>query len=376
MAMSILGADVSTLEEVEDNGGSYRVGGDGTDLFQALALHGVNTIRLRLWVDPHDEQGKSYLGGANDLATTIRLARRAAAAGLGFLLDLHYSDFWTDPKKQSKPKAWRGLTGSALETRVYEYTRDVLRELGAAGVPPTMVQVGNEITNGMLWPDGETPHYLSEERKFQETDPADAAAAYDRLGRLLAAGSRAVREFDAELPIALHLDFGGASDLYRGWFDEITARGVDYDVIGLSYYPIWHGTLADLAVTLTEVSGRYGKDVLILETAYGFRPDGPPDTFTIFDASLAGAGGYPASVDGQGQFLRDLIAVVAAVPDGHGLGIVYWEPAWLPVPGTSWASEAGMFYGNDVAAGGNPWANQALFDYEGNALPSLGAFLT
>jgi arabinogalactan endo-1,4-beta-galactosidase len=367
--LPVRGADVSMTAEVEKLGGSYRdVDGGARDLFELLAARGVNTARLRLWVDPYDEHGQPYLGGTNDLATTTALALRARDAGLDVLLDLHYSDFWTDPKKQSTPKAWRGLTGQALADRVHDYTAGVLDHLAAEGVAPTIVQVGNEITNGMLWPEGRTARYDDRARRFEPVDEG----ADDVLARLLHAGTRAVRG-SSDARTLLHLDFGGANDLYRGWFDRITDRDVDFDVIGLSYYPFWHGTLADLGANLDDISVRYAKDVLVVETAYGFTCDGPQEDFQIFSAELAQAGGYPASVDGQVAFLSDLGATVAAVPAGRGLGVVYWEPAWLPVRGTSWASPAGMAYGDDVAEPGNPWARLALFDAGGRELASLAA---
>jgi arabinogalactan endo-1,4-beta-galactosidase len=366
--MTIRGADVSMTAEVEALGGVYRHAGEDRDLFVLLAESGVNTIRLRLWVDPRDEHGGPYMGGTNDLAATTMLARRARDAGHDVLLDLHYSDFWCDPGKQPKPKSWRDLAGTDLERRVHDYTADVLAALEYAGAAPSMVQVGNEITNGMLWPDGQTPRFDEQARRFGPDDPA----AWDRLAGLLRAGVAAVREA-GDSRVVLHLDFGGANELYRGWFDRITERGVDFDVIGLSYYPFWHGTLAALSANMDDVSALYGKDVLVAETAYGWTDAAPAGGHALFNAEMAATGGYPATVDGQVAFLRDLYATVAAVPDGRGLGVVYWEPAWLPVGGTTWASPAGMAYANDAAEGGNPWANLALFDFDGDALPSLRA---
>jgi arabinogalactan endo-1,4-beta-galactosidase len=367
--LPIRGADVSMTAEIEQRGAVFRHGGTAHDLFDLLAAQGVNWIRLRLWVDPRDDRGEPYMGGTNDLATTIALARRAKAAGHAVLLDLHYSDFWTDPKKQSTPKAWRGLTGAALEARVHDWTSDVLAALAAAGASPDMVQVGNEITNGMLWPEGRTPRFIDADRRFEREDPA----AFDRLVGLLEAGIAAVREAGGSR-VMIHLDFGGANELYRGWFDQATARALDFDVIGLSYYPYWHGTQKDLGANLNDLADRYGKDLVVVETAYAWTGASPAGHYQVFRPELAQAGGYPASPEGQTAFLRDLYTTVDAVPGGHGLGVVYWEPAWLPVDGTTWASRAGMEYGDDVVdEHGSSWANQALFDFDGNALPSLRA---
>lgn len=370
------GADISTVKEVEELGGAFYLDGEKKDLFEILSVKGINTIRLRLWVDPYDDNKEPYLGGTNDLQMTIELAKRAKKHGLQFMLDFHYSDFWADPKKQSKPKAWQDLTGKQLEDEVYRYTKATLEAFKDQDIEPEYVQIGNEITNGMLWPDGKTPSYLFEERRFQEAAPQEKKDSYARLARLLKAGVRATRE---TLPapngkVILHLDFGGANDLYRGWFDEITAHEVDYDIIGLSYYPFWHGTLEDLRLNMEDISERYNKDVLVVETSYGFTGEKPKGSEAIFTEDLARIGGYPASVEGQAAFLRDLMKTMKGISGGRGLGIVYWEPAWLQVAGTSWASYAGMKYGNDMGDMGNHWSNQAMFDFDGNALDSLNVF--
>lgn len=368
----IKGADISILKEIETLGGAYFLDGERKDLFDILRIKGLNVVRLRLWVDPYAADGTPYMGGTNDLETTLELAKRAKANGLQVMLDFHYSDFWADPKKQYKPKAWESITGEQLEEQVYRYTADVLARFRADDVLPELVQIGNETTNGMLWPEGKTPKYHFEEKQFEETEPSEWQAAFDRLARLLQAGARATREAGSSR-IILHLDAGGSNVLYRTWFDEMQARQVDYDIIGLSYYPIWHGSLGELSANMTDISARYGKDVLVVETAYGFTATSKHGA-DIFTEESARIGGYPATVEGQARFLSDLMTTVQRVPGGRGLGIVYWEPAWLPLEGTSWASPPGMEYGHDVGAMGNHWGNQGLFDFEGNALESLNVF--
>lgn len=374
MPLAIRGADVSMTAEVEALGGSFSDAAGTRDLFRILADHGVNLARLRVWVDPTDAEGRPYQGGTNDLATTLRLADRARAAGLALMLDLHYSDFWADPKKQSLPRSWRGLDLDGLCEAVADHTREVVAAVRSRAGSPEWVQVGNETTNGMLWPFGRTPRYDLETRRFEPVGEAEARDQFDRLARLLQAGSDAVRAADPRSRIVLHLDAGGAADLYRRWFDEITARSVDFDAVGLSYYPLWHGSLEDLRQNLHQVVERYRTDVIVVETAYAYRRDNPAGT-SMFDADSPAAV-HPVSVAGQARYLEDLAAVVADVPGGRGLGIVYWEPAWLPVPGTSWASTAGMAYGDDIAEPGNGWANQTLFDERGRALASLSALGT
>lgn len=374
----VKGADVSSLKEVETFGGKFYLSGKEKDLFEILKLKGINTIRLRLWIDPYDEAGNPYLGGTNDLATTIELAKRAKNAGLDFMLNIHYSDFWADPKKQVKPKDWIDLSGEALVDKVYQYTKDTLNYFNEFNLMPEYIQIGNEITNGMLFPDGKIAKYLFEERQFEKLDQETMERSFDYLVELLNAGIKATREIRSaeELKIIIHLDFGGANDLYRGWFDQATERSLDYDIIGLSYYPYWHNSLDDLAYNLNNIATRYKKDVMVVETAYAFTDQAPKGEDSIFNTELSDIAGYPPTVSGQKEFLQDLMEIVKDVQQGEnkGLGIVYWEPAWLPVKGSSWASMAGMKYGNDVANKGNHWANQGLFDFNGNALESLNVF--
>lgn len=371
----IKGADISILTEVEALGGKYFFKKEERDLFEILRINGIDTIRLRIWVDPYDEENKPYLGGTNDLKTTIDLAKRAKAHGMKILLNFHYSDFWTDPKKQCKPKSWESLSGKQLEDKVYQYTKQVIEDCAENSIVPAYIQIGNEITNGMLWPEGKTPTFLFEEKEYEAMEDRKRKASYDQLSRFLKAGIQATKDnpLTRKSKIILHLDFGGANKLYRTWFDEIEERNVAYDIIGLSYYPFWHGDLNELQFNLNDISARYNKEVLIVETSYGFT-EKDPDGNSIFTKELADQAGYPATIEGQKKFLYDLMKTVQATPNNKGLGIVYWEPAWLPVENTSWASYEGMKYGNDIALMGNHWANQALFDFEGHALDSLSVF--
>lgn len=357
----VKGADVSSLAELEACGARYRDGAGERDLLTLLAAHGVNAVRLRLWNDPRSPEGEGYGGGGNDLATTVALGRRVRALGMDLLLDFHYSDFWADPGKQHLPKAWRGLDDDRLATAVHDFTADALAALRAAGAAPAMVQVGNEVTNGLLWPNGKQP-------------------AFDAIARFLSAGIRAVRAAAPGTPVMLHLDQGGDHALYRAWLDEYLARGDDFEVIGLSYYPYWHGTLAALADNLDGLARRYGKDLVVVETAMGFTTQDYADREglgpgarkgMVTTPELAARVPYPMTPRGQAEFLRDLAAIVGRVEGGRGRGFFYWEPAWLPVPGSGWASEAGRRYLGVDGPGGNEWANQALFDYDGNALPAL-----
>jgi arabinogalactan endo-1,4-beta-galactosidase len=365
----IAGADVSMLDEVERHGGKFS-SADGTpgDALQILEDAGVNWVRLRLWHTPVfaadvveggrvvEKKGTAVGGGNNGLATTMRLARRAKALGLKVLLDIHYSDFWADPQTQTKPAAWTDLHGAALQAAVREYTANTLDALDAMGAAPDMVQIGNETNAGMLWPDGQT--WSADKRAHIGGDAAFAA--------LLRAGIEGVRANDAvsgrRLPVMLHLAGGTDPDLCHHMLDLFAAEHLDYDVVGLSWYPIYHGTLAQLKTNLDELAQRYHKPLVVVETAYGWTLDNGQASSHLLDAKRAEKAGYPATVAGQAQVIRDVIATVAAVPGGLGRGVFYWEPAWIPAAGAGWRTGEG-----------NNWENQALFDYSGRALPSMQA---
>ena len=357
----IKGFDISTLLEVERHGGVFHDGGGAEDVLTILKRYGASWVRLRLWNDPYDGEGNSYGAGVCDLPTLLTLARRARNAGMSWLLDLHYSDFWADPGKQTVPKAWRGLDEAGLERAVYQYTRDVLCACRAAGVAPEMVQVGNELSNGLLWPTGKTPHW-------------------DTICRYVTAGVQAVREEAPRARVMVHLDNGGNHGLYREWFDHYFRLGGDCDVIGLSYYPFWHGSLRDLADNMNDIAPRYGKDLVVVETSMGFTMDSYAAREGLDETERKGAATrpalaeqvpYPMTAQGQADFTRDLLEVICGVPGGRGKGLFWWEPAWIPVPGSGWASQAGWTYVGEQGPGGNEWANQALFDFDGNPLPAL-----
>lgn len=348
----IKGMDVSMLKELETHGAAYYLHGEQKDIFEIFRETGVNLVRLRLWNHPYDKSGKPYGGGTNDLKTTVELAKRVKAQGLQFMLDIHYSDFWADPAKQIKPKAWEPLGGEELCTAVYVYTADVLQQLQAEGITPEIVQVGNEVTNGLLWPEGRVEHT-------------------EVMAKLLAAGIRGVKTVLPKAKILLHLDFGTDNKMYRKWFTEIAPYGLEYDMIGMSYYPYWNGSLEELQYNMNDISRLTGKDVLVAETAIGYTTDPLGCNGVVFSEETEEKTPYPATMEGQEQFLKDLCAAVRSV-DGHkGIGVLYWEPAWLPIPECAWANAIGCEYMNDKAEVGNSWANQALFDEKGNANPAL-----
>jgi arabinogalactan endo-1,4-beta-galactosidase len=272
---------------------------------------------------------------------------RFKSLDIKLLVDFHYSDNWADPGKQIKPAAWQDYDFEQLKQAVYDHTYDVCSALVAQGTPPDMIQVGNEINSGMLWPDGDYNHF-------------------DNLADLLKEGQRAVKDCSPSTLVMLHIAEGGDNDLARWWFDNITRREVPFDVIGISYYPFWHGSLAELQSNLNDISARYDRDVILVETAYAFTDQDKDNYPNIVDKSLAVAG-YPLTPEGQRAFMRDVMAIVRAVPNGRGLGIFYWDATWTAVPGNGWDSTNPEF--------GNAWENQALFDYDERALPALEEFL-
>ena len=290
----IKGADLSFLPDVERRGGVFRDEGQPLDPLKILKGYGINWVRLRLWNDPYDENGADYGGGVCDLPMVLAMAGRAKRAEMKWLLDIQYSDFWTDPGVQMPPKAWQELDERGLEGAVYRYTRDVLCACRAAEAPPDMVQVGNELTSGLLWPTG---------RLWQADRPRWGAVA-----RYLTAGVRAVREEAPQAPVVIHLDHGGKNLMYREWFDHYFGLGGDCDIIGLSYYPCWHETMAYRAEEL----------------------------------------GYPMTVEGQAAYIRDLSAALRAAPEGpkafsggNPAGCRYPAPGGPIGPvGSTWASPA------------------------------------
>ena len=358
----VKGMDLSTLLEVEALGGRFYDGARAEDAMGILCRYGMNWVRLRLWNDPYSESRKPYGAGTCGLPHVMLLARRARERGCKWLLCLHYSDFWADPGKQTAPKAWRGLDLPALERAVYVYTRSVMDTLGRYGLGPDMVAVGNEITNGLLWPLGRAPNFGA-------------------IARLVSAGIRAVREADSSALVMLHLDNGGRGSLYRDWFDRyFAAGGADFDLIGLSYYPFWHGPMEALGRNMADLAVRYGKDMIVAETSMGFTLEDYGDRERLPAGARKGMAARPALAEriawpmtreGQCAFVRDLGAVIRGVPGGKCRGFMWWEPAWLPVPGSGWATEAALAYTGEKGPGGNEWANQALFDYDGRALPAL-----
>lgn len=363
----IKGVDISTLIAQEQSGVKYYdLNGKEVDLIDYLAQNSVNYIRIRVWNNPYDSDGNGYGGGNNDLDKAIEIGKRATEAGLNVLVDFHYSDFWADPGRQLAPKAWQEMTIDEKSTALYEYTKDSLLKLKKAGVNVTMVQVGNETTgSGIAGEKGIEKYQL-----FKE-------------------GSRAIREIDPGIQIALHFTNPEKTDTILNFAKGLSDYAIDYDVFATSYYSYWHGKLENLTHVLQQISQDYNKKTLIAETSYAYTlEDGDGHGNVIGSTSDTDLGGYEATVQGQTNNIRD---VIDAANKAGALGIFYWEPAWVPVGkpnweqnlpiwekyGSGWASSHAIEYDSNVTEstyGGSAWDNQALFDFNGKALPSIKVF--
>lgn len=380
----IRGVDISSyLSEIE-SGVVYK-DFDGNELdedgfFTLLAQSGVNCVRIRVWNSPEDKDGNSYGGGHNDVATAVTIGQLATKAGMQVMIDFHYSDFWADPSKQQSPKEWAHYTIEDKQQALYDFTVESLNTLLDAGVNVTMVQVGNETNNGMA---GETK--------------------WDRVASLMCQGSAAVRavseERNKEIQVAVHFTNPEASS-FTDFAETLKNQNVDYDIFATSYYTFWHGTTQNLVEKLTYIADTYGKKVMVAETSYVYTSkDGDGNANSIGEETTGITLDYDISVQGQANAVRTVMKAVTEVGDA-GIGVFYWEPAWIPVQvyeegsadaaavleenkkiweqyGSGWASSyAGSYDPNDAGRyyGGSSWDNQAMFDFEGNPLESLKVF--
>jgi len=332
----VAGADVSWLPRDEDAGAVYLSHGEPHDLIDLMVENNLTLVRLRLWHTPSEP--------SHGLPATLDLAERAANSGCEIMLDIHYSDTWADPAHQTKPSAWDGIPFEALVDSVYAYTNAVVRSFRDRGVPLAYVQVGNEISPGMLWDEGRVGGAW------------DTPQQWAQLCELLSAGAAAARDSlpPGERPeVVIHVDNGANNGLGRWFYDNLAAGGVDYDVIGVSFYPWWHGTMAELDSNLRDLSSRYGKPVMVVEAAYPWTLGWCDNTHNPIGMPEHLHDGYEATPEGQATYLADLLALVEAVPGGRG--VVYWEPAHVCIDGGP----------------GSSWENLAFFDFGSAALPSL-----
>ena len=365
----IMGMDLSSLL-VEENSGVKYYSFDGVeqDVFKTFADAGVNYVRLRVWNDPYDENGNGYGGGNNDIETAITLGKRATDQGMKVYIDFHYSDFWADPSRQHAPKAWEGMTLEEKSEALYEYTEESVTRLLDAGVDVGMIQIGNEINYGMS---GETKNA--------------------NVIELLKSGSKAIREvaqtYGKDIFIAVHYTRITDKADVLSLVENLADADVDFDMIGMSYYPFWDGSFDNMKRVLELIEERYDKKVFLAETSYAYTLEDGDGSANNFKSEDDIVDGYPASVDGQANMVHD---ICAAVNEVGGLGIFYWEGAWIPVGpadtdnssiwekyGSGWASSYAADYDPEQAGlyyGGCSWDNQAFFDFNGNPLESINVF--
>ena len=363
----IFGMDASCVPALEAGGVKfYDYNNNENDVYKILAESGLNYIRVRIWNDPFDKDGNGYGGGNCDIENAITVGKRATANKMKLLVNFHYSDFWADPQKQPIPKAWQGMSIEEKCEALYEYTRDSLKRLVDANVDIGMVQIGNE-TNGFM---------------CGEKD-------WDKISALMSAGSKATREVCPNAQVALHFSNPELVNRYAGYAYELNRFNVDYDVFASSYYPFWHGSFDNLIAELGKVTSNYNKKVVIAETSYAYTPDD-----TDFHPNTIGGGfgevaGYPFTIQGQADFLRDIIECATRIE--NCIGVFYWEGTWISAGGktleenqalwekygSGWASSYVAEYDPDDAGkwyGGCAVDNQALFDKNGRALESLKVF--
>lgn len=365
----IKGVDVSSIIALEDSGVKfYNEAGKKQDIFKTLKEAGVNYVRVRVWNDPYDSKGRGYGGGNNDLEKAIEIGKRATANGMKVLVDFHYSDFWADPAKQQAPKAWKNMNLEAKKVALYEYTKESLQAMLDKGIDVGMVQIGNETNGGLAG----------------EKD-------WGAMSQLFNEGSKAVRELDSNILVALHFTNPETSGRYAAIAKTLQENGVDYDVFASSYYPFWHGTLSNLTSVLKNVAHTYGKKVMVAETSYTYTKEDGDGHGNTAPKDSGQTLNYPITVQGQATAVRDVIEAVANVGEA-GIGVFYWEPAWIPAApdkklsknqslwekyGSGWATSFAAEYDPEDAGhwyGGSAVDNQALFDFYGRPIPSLNVF--
>ncbi|BBH68132.1 arabinogalactan endo-beta-1,4-galactanase [Actinoplanes sp. OR16] len=334
-SLTMLGADVSSLQRSLDLGAKYYKNGAATDPYDILKGAGANYMRLRVWNNP--------ASGYNNKAKVLQQARSIKAKGLKLLIDFHYSDTWADPGKQYPPAAWASHSLSQLQTDVYNYTYDVCTALKAQGTTPDSVQIGNEINVGMLWPVGQVSN-----------------SNFAPLASLLKQGYNATKACNSSTQVMIHTANSDSLTNARWFYDGIKAAGVTWDITALSYYCMWHGTLANLYNVITDLRTRYAKPVVIAETAYQFTSaDADAEKNSIPGTVLCD--NIPSTWAGQAQ---QFTWVQNTARNAGAIGVFYWEPTWTAIAGNGWDPA-------NINGTGDGWDNMATFDWSGNVNPSI-----
>jgi arabinogalactan endo-1,4-beta-galactosidase len=334
----LAGADFSHLKYFESLGAHYKEGGQIHDAFQIIKNHGLNCVRLRLFTSSQAQASADPYNYINNTNYTVPLAVRVKNAGLLFCLDFHYSDTWADPGKQQIPDAWTNLNFTQLEQQLRAYNSNTIATFAAAGAMPDYVQVGNEITGGMLWPLGKV------------SSGSNTPTQWSRLGQLMTNAIQGVRDASgASMPkIIIHIDRGGDWNTTKTYFDHVNAQGVPYDIIGESYYTFYHGDPTNLNICLSNAAVRYGKPIVVAETAFPWNNSVPAWTNKLY--------GFAPSLDGQVSFIAALAKMVESMTNHLGAGVFYWGTEYQP------------------GGGGSDFNNSSFWDYGGNVLPVADSF--
>ena len=364
----IRGMDVSEVTSLENSGVVYKdEAGAPKDVFEILGEAGINYARIRVWNDPYDSNGKGYGGGNCDLDNAIALGKRATENGMQVLIDFHYSDFWADPLRQLAPKAWQDMDIDAKKNALYEYTYSSVNALLDEGIKVSMVQIGNETNYGMA---GETN--------------------LDNMAGLMEMGCKAIADINEQKNLnikkVIHFTDSTQYDTIDGLMKILEKNGVEYDIIGLSYYAYWSGTFEELEASIANIKNNYNKEVMLAEFSYAYTMN-DADGYSNSMGEDALMADYSASLQGQSNMIVDMIKLTKA---SNALGVFYWGGTWTGVPGdqqqkknaweqygSGWASSSASDYDPENVGeyyGGDAWDNQALFDKDGNALESLYTF--
>jgi arabinogalactan endo-1,4-beta-galactosidase len=344
------GADLSFTPQELAAGATFSDQGKPGTPVTIMREAGANYVRMRLWVDPP--------AGYSDLSADLALARQVHANGMKIYLDIMYSDFWADPQHQDIPAAWQSQDLAQLTATVQSYTQQVISAFAQQGTPVDMVSIGNEIRNGILWPMGE----------INCTD-CGGWASFTQLLKAGVAGARAGNPAGHKLLIMMHYDQGADFALSSAFYSELESYAVPFDVIGLSYYPVLsEPAISGLRANVDGLATEFGKPIIIAETQYpwtlanGNSPLGDSTGDFAWETSQIEPG-YPATPGGQLSFVTDELSILANAPDGLGAGLFYWAPDWIP--GVPWEPGAGI---------GSPNVNMTLFNFGGQALPSINIY--
>jgi arabinogalactan endo-1,4-beta-galactosidase len=359
------GMDISSVAYLYEKGAQfYNRDGNEESLFYLLKDSGVNYVRLRLWNDPSD--GEYLYGGGNcNLERVKWMAKEATSAGLKYLLDFHYSDFWADPSDQIVPKAWKNFTTvQQFKDAIYSFTKSSLEELKEIKSLPSMVQIGNETRDGMLL------HLPGDGKNYSDDKTNQSSALSGSINTnfvsYVNSGIEAVNDVDSSILTMIHYvkNFSDPTNIIS-FFNKLSS--VDYDIIGLSGYSYWHfNSMSTLGSGLSAISTAFpNKKIVLAETSYGFTYESDSNasnSFSKYNDTINVVSGYPCSIQGQAKIYRDTLNEVHKISNGYG--VFYWEGAWTPIAGCGWGDSSTL----------SSWSNQGFFSYNGKALGSIDVF--